>query len=491
MLMSIFSNLLNMKSDYVEEFQQKKSQQNLYEVLFLAILVFLFHFVYFLLHFIVKSQGYWEVNPAYKNLFYLTIGFFVFSIIFIPVVYYLIKKNPDSRKNNSKLITGIYCIVFLNYGSIVSVVHQQVGGQIIFFAIILITVSSTVTLSKNERLFYFFIPFLILTAGIVFQQNFNDVLYTNIVNAIVITFISFFVSQHLFNIKLKAWDNKMLILRQKADLEKINSDLEQKIARNTAELTNINRSLVEEVETRRRAEEDLIHANKELDGFVYKASHDLRAPLNSLSGLLDLARREYNNPERVKEYLEHGFKSTQRLEMLIKDLIDFSRNKKLDSKITRVDFDELINSIIVDLKFYENAFRLEYNINVKENCEYFTSLPRLTILLQNLITNAIKYQRFDEPFPFLNIDVNCDAEKAEIVLQDNGRGIPKDYLDKIFNMFFKISSKHEDSTGIGLYIVKQTIDRLDGKIEVDSEVNVGTTFRITLPNKIKAFSPVA
>lgn len=233
-----------------------------------------------------------------------------------------------------------------------------------------------------------------------------------------------------------------------------------------------------DITQRKDAEIRLKQTNFELDSFVYRASHDLRAPLRSVLGLLNLIRME---PAEVQKaaYINLAEKSINKLDSFILDLTNFSRNSRLEVQRDPVDFREVISECVDNLKYMENADKVELKLSIREEAPFLSDNGRMTILFQNLISNAIKYQRPGVD-SYVKIDVQTNADGARIEVSDNGKGIQAEYLGRIFEMFFRAS---EDSygSGLGLYITRQVVDKLGGKIEAESVFNEGSTFRIMLP----------
>lgn len=228
-------------------------------------------------------------------------------------------------------------------------------------------------------------------------------------------------------------------------------------------------------------ENALTRANSELDSFVYKASHDLRAPLRSILGLVSLTRLEPSADER-SSYLDMMEKSAKKLDSFIADLTNLSRNSRLEMTIEPIDFEELITEAIEGLQFMSNASRVSISTKISQNGHMFHSnASRLGIIFQNMVSNAIKYQNLAIEDAFLKIDIQLTGNGAHIVFKDNGRGIAPEFLEQIFDMFFRATDNSYGS-GLGLYITQQAIDKIKGRVEVDSEVNKGTTFTLALPN---------
>jgi PAS domain S-box-containing protein len=237
-----------------------------------------------------------------------------------------------------------------------------------------------------------------------------------------------------------------------------------------------------DITQRKEAETELKKTNFELDSFVYRASHDLRAPLRSVLGLLNLIKIE-SNEDQKSMYVNLAEKSINKLDSFILDLTNFSRNTRLEIQKEKIDFEAVIAECIENLKYMENADQVKSIIEIECKEPYLSDPGRMAILFQNLISNAIKYKRsYIDSFVRIYIKVNELGVSIEV--SDNGKGISQEYLGKIFEMFFRAS---EDSygSGLGLYITKQVVEKLQGKITVESVFNEGTCFKIWLPHMVK------
>jgi PAS domain S-box-containing protein len=229
--------------------------------------------------------------------------------------------------------------------------------------------------------------------------------------------------------------------------------------------------------------EDLIKINAELDRFVYCASHDLRAPIASLLGLIEVARME-KNPETMEQLLLLQKKSLLRLDRFIKDIVDHSRNTRLSIEPEPVHFETMVRETLEHLQFMENVDRIQKHIHIEQPEAFYTSVSRLDIILNNLISNALKYADLYKEQPLLNIDIRANREQAVITIEDNGEGISEEAKPNIFNMFYRGSVKGSGS-GLGLYIVNEAVHKLGGTIRFESALGKGTTFVVTLPNLMK------
>jgi signal transduction histidine kinase len=235
----------------------------------------------------------------------------------------------------------------------------------------------------------------------------------------------------------------------------------------------------DEISELHKKNEELEKINFELDRFVYSASHDLRAPLTSVMGLLYLLREE----EKVEGSLRLiGLmeESINKLDNTIRDIVAYSRNNRTELIIEPLRIQPIIDGVISGLRYLESSeYNLQESVISKDEGVFLGDKSRLTIILNNLISNAF---RFKHParLPEIIVKVHIIGPELEITVSDNGIGINEHHLDKIFNMFYR-TSDHSAGSGLGLYIVRETVKKMKGSIEVKSTVNQGTTFRISLP----------
>lgn len=237
-------------------------------------------------------------------------------------------------------------------------------------------------------------------------------------------------------------------------------------------------------QTLKRQNKELKKTNSELDRFVYSTSHDLRAPLTSLLGLISILDEETDTSNMVhKEMIKMMRQSVTKLDDFIDSIINYSRNSRTVIKTEEINFKVLINEIKERLKFmngFQNNFITEV---INQEGKFISDKIRIGIVLSNLISNAIKYQDITKKNPFVEIIVNTNEFKATIEIEDNGIGIDKKNREKVFEMFFQ-GSDLSTGSGIGLYIVKETIEKLNGTIQLETEINKGSKFIITIPNLI-------
>ena len=224
----------------------------------------------------------------------------------------------------------------------------------------------------------------------------------------------------------------------------------------------------------------LVIANKELDKFVYSASHDLRAPISSLQGLIEVMKLEEDINE-FKIYLGLMSESLNKQDKYIRDIIDYSRNTRKQTTISEVNLNTIIDEAIVQQKFTKDSHKLKITTDLAIDKIKSDEL-KLKIIINNFLSNAIKYADPEKDEQFFSIKTYRNKNCCKIEFKDNGIGIATKYQDKIFDMFF-VTNNTNNGSGLGLYIVKEAVANLNGTITVASVEKIGTTFTLIIPDK--------
>jgi signal transduction histidine kinase len=232
----------------------------------------------------------------------------------------------------------------------------------------------------------------------------------------------------------------------------------------------------------RQRNKQLKKLNKEQDHFLYSTAHDLRSPLTSLAGLVNLMRIENKAPEMI-HYFEKMEKSISRQEDFIEQIASFSKNKILKIKPEPLDLEKIFNETFEHHLYMAGAARIkkEVVIDNPQKAAIYSDYNRMLVLFNNLISNAIRYSDQQKPESFIKAHVTVWRNEIVLKFSDNGIGIAQQHLDKIFDMFYRA---HDDSkgTGLGLFILHETIRKMNGSVVVESASGVGTIFTLTLPN---------
>ena len=219
---------------------------------------------------------------------------------------------------------------------------------------------------------------------------------------------------------------------------------------------------------------ELEKINTELDLFAYRVSHDLRGPIASIRGLIQIVRSA-KSKEESEVCLEKISASTIKLDGFIQDILDLSRNSRTEIAIEPVDVRVMINEVMDSLRYMEHDRNIEFRMNCAESLVIQTDPVRLKIILTNLITNAYKYQDAKKENPMIELSCSKADQNFNLSLKDNGIGIKDEYKDKIFEMFFR-GTDRSVGTGLGLYVVKEIVEKLNGTIQVKGDLDQGSEF---------------
>jgi signal transduction histidine kinase len=227
-----------------------------------------------------------------------------------------------------------------------------------------------------------------------------------------------------------------------------------------------------------RKNELLSKTNQELDRFVYSASHDLKAPLSSMQGLIEIAQRT-DDPEEVKLCLTMMKDRVLSLDAFILEIIDYSRNSRLDVKKEKFNLMNLVMEVVDNLRYAEGFENIYVKYDMPKELEAETDRARLKVVLNNLVGNSFKYHDPSKQNPVIEISA-FKYKELRIDIKDNGIGIAQEHVSKVFDMFYRASEKSKGS-GLGLYIVKETIQKMAGTIMVESQLGQQTKVSISLP----------
>lgn len=227
---------------------------------------------------------------------------------------------------------------------------------------------------------------------------------------------------------------------------------------------------------------ELERINSELERFVYNVTHDLKSPLSNLQGLMNLIETE-KDVSKLPPMFGVMSNSIQKMSEFIEELLAYSRNANADFTTEEIDLKLFFSGVIEEHRFMEGASDIDFKMNIPSSLIIRTDANRLRIVINNLVSNAIKYHDLSKEKPFVKIHGRIKKNEVIIQVEDNGLGISKADQKKIFNMFFRITSyeKKASGTGVGLYILKETLNKLGGEIAVQSSKGKGTTFTISLP----------
>ena len=226
--------------------------------------------------------------------------------------------------------------------------------------------------------------------------------------------------------------------------------------------------------------QELQVAYEELGKFTYSVTHDLRGPLLSVIGAIDLAKVMESLPE-VRELLDMMDDAVKKLDEFIRNTHEYYKLKKGKLIFEEIDFNRLISDATSIFRVAGRMDNIRFTSNVQQNEQFFSDEVSIKIILNNLFSNAFKFQRKGAEDKFVAVEIKVADKCAEITVKDNGIGIEESHIDNIFEMFYRATSE-EPGSGFGLFNLKDALTRLRGTINVQSRVNEGTLFIVNIPS---------
>lgn len=222
--------------------------------------------------------------------------------------------------------------------------------------------------------------------------------------------------------------------------------------------------------------------NRELDRYVYSVSHTLRGPLTTVKGLLNLAEQTHDLAS-LRSLHTMMQTSITRLDNILVRLLDQARNAHTEVERKKIDWTNLIDEVLHDLAYLDPEDKVNKFIHLETETEFWSDASRIESILTHVVGNTFVHRSTGKHHESItSIDVFTSPESAVIVVKDNGKGIPPEYIPNVFDMFFKGDSS-SPGAGLGLSLAKEIVTKLNGTIDITSRQNMGTTVRIELPNK--------
>lgn len=387
------------------------------------------------------------VNDAF-NLNFIAVAFdFIIVIIFI--FTYLLNENK-------RHLIAKFIFIVLGTGFIfiyASVIPKTIGAYLVFFPILAIIF---LIFSNEERQYKYYSVIYVLILLFILEltsyQPFGNINLTEGKSESTSFYVNMLIS--IFGMVFSMYN-----------IDVINKQIDQVRLETLKELEQKN--------------EELELANDELDHFVYSASHDLKAPLSSILGLINIAKYEVSD-DKVLDYFVRIENRVERLTLFIKEVIEISRNTRTDIKNEPIEIGKLLDEIVENNNYIEGMEKIEFSKNIKFDSPLYTDKARLEVILNNLLSNAIKYSDPNKENSTIDVTVDKTEYEFQITIADNGIGIPKDQQQKVFDMFYR-GAQSKEGSGLGLYIVKQMLIKLRGEFDLRSEEGEGTKIKVTFP----------
>lgn len=226
--------------------------------------------------------------------------------------------------------------------------------------------------------------------------------------------------------------------------------------------------------------DELQKAYNELNKFAYSVSHDIRGPLSGILGAINIAN-EIDDVEEMKKMLFLMGKSLKKLDTYILSMHDYYSLQRGELKITEIDFNKIIDDLKTIYMVQSKTNNIQFNISINQGQVFRSDEVPLKLILNNLLSNAFKYQNRNSDHKSVEMIVDVDKNVGTIYVKDSGIGILGSHIGDIFNLFYRANSQ-EVGSGFGLYNVKSALLKLNGQIEVNSVMHKGTSFKVTIPS---------
>ena len=239
-------------------------------------------------------------------------------------------------------------------------------------------------------------------------------------------------------------------------------------------------SVAQDITDRKHAEQELIFKSNELDTFVYRASHDLRGPVASLMGLFNVVQTEFKDDTHAMEYFEHYHKSVLRLDKILHNLIDLTKIREKEMNPSDCDLNDIISDCLSAVSNTDNFDKIHFKIRNNVEFKVHTDASTIRTILFHLLENAVSFMQLDNEQSFVKLEIKYESNFLVMEVADNGQGIKKDLQSEVFNMFYRANERSTGS-GLGLYIVRYAVEKLNGSIQLKSKEMSGTKITIYIP----------
>jgi signal transduction histidine kinase len=281
--------------------------------------------------------------------------------------------------------------------------------------------------------------------------------------------------------------------RSEAQVRFLNADLERRVEQRTKALVEqavelqrtrdeMEYRVITRTEELAKANETLTNSNIELQQFAYVASHDLQSPLRSISGFVQLLKMEYDEQldDQAHDYIRRTVQSIVQMQTLIRDLLSYSRVDARSRPFVAVALDDVFHGSV---SLLESSIRDSGGqVTCDELPVVLGDVSQLTQLMQNLISNGLKYHGTDPPHIHVSAEPGIKKNEWIVSVRDNGIGIEAEYFGRIFEIFKRLHGQKEyPGTGIGLAVCRRVVERHGGAIWVESEPGHGSNFRFSIP----------
>ena len=231
----------------------------------------------------------------------------------------------------------------------------------------------------------------------------------------------------------------------------------------------------------RTAEENLRKINNELETLMYRISHDLKGPVASILGLINIGKMDFKDRD-VIEYLGMLDQSAFQLKNTLDELLNLSRIKRGQILLEEVLLSEVLTEIMNGLKYYDGFNEVDFELSLEDQYFVYSDKRLLTSIFQNILENAVKYRKTSRDHrSWVIVEASRQQNELHVVIRDNGQGISQSQQSKVFDMFYR-AHEYASGSGLGLYIVKNALDKINGSIKLTSSLGKGSRFDVVLPD---------
>jgi len=226
----------------------------------------------------------------------------------------------------------------------------------------------------------------------------------------------------------------------------------------------------------------LLEVNNELKTFIYRASHDIRGPLSSMKGLINIAKIDQGVGNDLSRLIHMMDNSAEKLDKILVDLIETVGVRDHTLEKEPIDFQQMISEILDGYSNQKKFHMLRISTEIDASVPFHSDRNILQMVLKRIIDNAIKFHNYSSEGSFVTIRIVANDSGVNIFIIDNGCGIKEELTNRVFEMFYRANSE-SDGSGLGLYLVKIGVEKLGGTVHLKSSEQMGTTVHLFIPSE--------
>ncbi len=401
--------------------------------------------------------GKWAEFPPMEYITYSHIGYLFTALSFLVWKIHFSENAKPKHRNFAimGLINGmlIFCVT-------ITIAAQHIHGQVTMYVLGVVVVAFLIVQSPKEMILTFVMMWLMTMIGLTFLGN--PVFYSaTSINLTSVVFVSSIISYYMFRVQMSSFQKSKLIAEQRLKLLASKTELEDKVLQRTQDLRVVNN--------------DLKQAKTELNSLVYRSSHDLRGPMSSILGLVEVIKYE-NIPSSTQQYMGMIAQSVGKMDRVMQEINEIAANSQNKLEEEYIKMDTFLAEIIEEMAA---SSQISFNLQISEEVVVCSDKKRLHSIFHHIIRNVVDYSDPQKLEHICDISLSAINNKAMVEITDNGIGIPASYISRITEMFFR--TEQGKGSGLGLYIVQKTLDLLKGQLEISSEEGKYTRVRLMIP----------